>query len=223
MIIDCVADLHGEYPKLKGGDLLIIAGDCTTNDKVPAWKNFFDWLDKQPYKHKVMIAGNHDNFCRQWVTSDDSVYDSLLDRPSLTYLCDSGTEIEGFKIWGSPWSPYFKGINPHCMAFTEPDEFLEQYWRLIPDDTDILITHCPPFGFLDQIKMRDGSRFHAGSKTLLDRLKKMKQPPELWVFGHIHEGYGQFLLPDSGFCKMINCSYMNEDYEPVNKPIRVIL
>lgn len=31
MIIDCISDLHGEYPILEGGDLLIVAGDLVVN------------------------------------------------------------------------------------------------------------------------------------------------------------------------------------------------
>ena len=34
MIIDCLSDLHGHYPSLDGGDLLIVAGDLTARDKL---------------------------------------------------------------------------------------------------------------------------------------------------------------------------------------------
>lgn len=34
MIIDCIADLHSHYPKLDGGDLLIVAGDLTDRDSL---------------------------------------------------------------------------------------------------------------------------------------------------------------------------------------------
>jgi len=52
MIIDCIADLHGFYPELDGGDLLIIAGDITASDKSHQWVEFFKWLAAQDYQKK---------------------------------------------------------------------------------------------------------------------------------------------------------------------------
>ena len=76
-----------------------------------AWKNYFDWIKTLKYKKIVMIGGNHDNFCENWCTSDDSIYE-FIDKESFEYLCDSGTEFEWLKIWGSPWTKTFKGMNP---------------------------------------------------------------------------------------------------------------
>lgn len=222
MEITAISDLHGEFPRLDGGDLLIIAGDSTSNDSVKAWQNYFDWLERQDYRKKIMIAGNHDNFCTQWAISNDSIYDSLVKKPSFSYLCDSGEEFEGFKIWGSPWSQRFVGQNPHCMAFTlDHDNQLINKFEMIPHDTDILITHSPPFGILD--KTTNGE--HVGSTYLFNWLKYVGRP-KLHVFGHIHEAYGQceiFSTYNNQMMKSINASHVNEDYEPVNKPIRIIL
>jgi Icc-related predicted phosphoesterase len=216
MIIDCISDLHGEHPHLTGGDVLIIAGDCTTNDKVPAWDRFFRWLHSQKYKHKIIIAGNHDNFCMQWPASNDTLYE-LLDKPELSFLCDSGIEIEGVKFWGSPWTLKFPGINPHCCAFTlDNDDELKQKWDLIPDDIDVLITHMPPFGIFDRTKRNE----HVGSLSL--RMNNLLcENLKLHVFGHIHECGGNIL--HEGNKKLVNASIMDENYEPVNKPARIIL
>lgn len=233
MIIDCISDLHGNFPKMKGGDLLIIAGDCTYNDSVKAWKKYFDWIDSLEYKKIVMIAGNHDNFCEQWCKSDDDIYETLVDRPSVDYLCDSGTEFEGLKIWGSPWTGIFPGINPKCCAFTLNFGRGNEYWEKIPLDTNILITHSPPFGMLD----KNYNGVYCGSKSLSDRILKLKDL-KLHVFGHIHESYGQChgayytpgdardILKDAsepiGHLS-VNASFVNQHYIPVNDPIRVIL
>lgn len=215
MIIDCISDLHGEYPELEGGDLLIIAGDLTASDKPIQYECFFDWLGKQQYKKKIFISGNHDNQAMSQFDWGENV----------EYLYDSGTQFEGLKIWGSPWSLWFYGINPHCKAFTATDRQLNKEYELIPDDTGILITHSPPYGIFDKIQRNPWRHdldddLHVGSVSLRNHVM-MRVKPKLHVFGHIHEGGGNIL--DTNVTKFINCSYMNEDYEPVNKPIRIIL
>ena len=57
MIVDCIADLHGSFPELEGGDLLIVAGDFTSNDSEKAWCDFEQWIYPLRYKEKVIIAG----------------------------------------------------------------------------------------------------------------------------------------------------------------------
>lgn len=58
-------------------------------------------------------------------------------------------------------------------------------WDNIPKDTEILLTHTPPFGNLDLT--RRGK--NAGCKQLASRLEVLDQC-RLHIFGHIHEGYG---------------------------------
>jgi len=61
---------------------------------------------------------------------------------NCTYLEDSSVTIEGYKIHGSPWTPEFCG-----WAFMlENEKDMLKKWKMIPDDTDILITHGPPYG-----------------------------------------------------------------------------
>lgn len=220
MIIDCISDLHGHYPQLEGGDLLIVAGDLTSSDACEQHDEFCQWLDSQAYNAKIVIAGNHDN------NIDADAINCLR---GCHYLCDSGTEFEGLKIWGSPWTKKFEGMNPNCMAFTcNTEEELAEKWKLIPDDIDILITHSPPYGVLDW--NFDGKR--CGSESLREfsiGLNNLK----LFVFGHLHEAYGMidvnqvissFPTPKcKSFPKIVNASHVNEKYEPVNKPIRIIL
>lgn len=237
MIIDCISDLHGFYPKLKGGDLLIVAGDLTARDTWEEAATFKLWLHNQEYKKKIVIAGNHDNHLVG--ISPGSFYFSAFNKINgdqisyADYLFDSGTEFEGLRIWGSPWTKTFKGMNPNCKAFTcDTEEELAEKWALIPNDTDILITHSPPLGILDKVERHDiiGLSYppsklyeHCGSKSLDFKIGHMENPPKVWVFGHIHEGYGEDLSVRGKPCKMINASHVNERYQPVNKPIRVIL
>jgi Icc-related predicted phosphoesterase len=225
MIIDCISDLHGEFPELLGGDLLIIAGDLTGRDEYIQYTDFFEWLIDQEYRCKIVIAGNHDNKIQQGL-------DLNFKDENIHYLEDSGMQFEGLKIWGAPWSLWFQGINPHCKAFTGSEADLKKKYDLIPDDIDILITHGPPYGIHDAINKRRFSGKsqeieYVGSKSLLDTLDRVKA--KLLVYGHIHEHGGkQLILKKPGFgdennILCINGSIMNEDYDLVNKAIRVKL
>jgi Icc-related predicted phosphoesterase len=220
MIVDIVSDLHGCKPALQGGDLLIVAGDLTARDIENNWCDFETWICNQNYEEKIIIAGNHDNFLQ---SMDEHRMWRYWDKVGVTYLCDSGTEFEGLKIWGIPWSKRFIGMNPHCMAFTYDDEnwFYDEKIAKIPVDVDILITHSPPYSILD--KVTDG--YSVGSSSIFNWLKYMGRP-RLHVFGHIHEAYGQKEIFPTYNDKMmisVNASIMNEHYDPVNKPVRVIL
>lgn len=222
MIIDCIACPHGHYPELDGGDLLIVAGDLTKSGARDEYLHFGQWIQEQSYRTKIVVCGNHDARIEK-IHHDCKIPDDLkLPRMFINpfalfgceYLCDSGTEFEDLKIWGSPWTKWFEGVNPKCTAFMlKTEEELAEKFAMIPDDVDILVTHSPPYGMRDHLK--DGTP--CGSRTLL---RKTSPHCKLHVFGHIHEEYGHLKLFDTHY---VNASHVNERYEPVNKPIRVIL
>jgi Icc-related predicted phosphoesterase len=237
MIIDCISDLHGNYPTLEGGDLLIIAGDLTANDFSSQRAEFASWLKNLNYKKIVCIAGNHDNFFQIYYgkVGSDSVpppfYSlNVLERGKIEYLCDSGTtfrhwpllekdsvgelKVLDLKIWGSPWTKTFPGINPKCKAFTvDTEEELAGKFSLIPDDTDILITHGPPYGILDRCPNEN-----VGSKSLLNSIEKVM--PEMVLFGHIHEQGGKYVQEEGVL--YINGSIVDERYRNVNTARTVV-
>jgi Icc-related predicted phosphoesterase len=224
MIIDCIADLHGNYPELQGGDLLIVAGDLTARDTEKDIDDFVKWIMSyfHMYQKAIVIAGNHDN---QASIGKHKLFTGCQEYNWLTYLCDSGISFEGLLIWGSPWTPWFKGVNPRCKAFMRKDRLLSTKWEKIPLKTDILITHGPAFGVLDGIPIGDGSLYHAGSSSLYSWLEYVERP-RYHIFGHIHEAYGieeHFPTYNGKMMQSINCSHVDEHYEPVNKPIRIIL
>lgn len=218
MIIDCISDLHGYKPDLPGGDLLIIAGDMTARDTPEQWDAFYKWLANQNYRKRIIIGGNHDNMLMHAATSElmrafppgDFGPDS-----SYEYLFDNGCEFEGLKIWGTPWTKRFPGQNPVACAFTVGMEYqLDDIFKLIPADTDILISHGPPLGILDSCP--EG---RVGSLSLYEAFLRIN--PKLMVFGHIHECGGKMLKSSKTIC--VNASYVNAQYKPVHKPVRVIL
>ena len=223
MIIHCVSDLHGYYPDLEGGDLLLLAGDYTKTDTITEWAKFFSWLKKQNYRKKILVAGNHDNFLSTNFPKDEQEamkFDAIIENeegePSdFEYLCDYGTEFEGLKIWGSPWTRKFEGENPNCLAFTcSQEKDLDKKWELIPKDTDILITHGPAFGMMDTVIWEKENVGSVSLAQCVETLTKLKAH----IFGHIHECSGIKTIKDTTF---VNASYVNHQYRPL-KIIREI-
>lgn len=181
MKIVCISDthyLHAHTP-VPNGDLLIHAGDVSTIGDLAEIVDFNRWLGTLPHPYKIVIAGNHDFYFEKEPQKAKELLTNAI------YLNDSGIEIEGFKIWGSPISPQF-----HHWAFNrQRGAEIRQHWALIPADTDILITHCPPYGILDQTDTHQ----HEGCRDLLDIVQHQIQPC-LHVFGHIHEAYGSLQI-----------------------------
>lgn len=230
MIIDCISDLHGFFPQLEGGDLLIVAGDLTARDDPFEYVEFAVWLHKQNYGKKITISGNHENLFEKWgFEKSQNRYKEI----EVEYLCDSGTEfyyddeepehrtkqpLKKLKIWGSPWTTSFDGMHDRCKAFTfEKEEQLALKWDLIPDDIDILITHSPPLNILDGVS----GKGNVGSISLRNRIMSRLNNLKFHVFGHIHEWGGKVF--ETTLTKFVNASHVNEYYEPINKPVRILL
>jgi len=199
-----ISDTHGRHHDLilPPGDVLIHAGDISMKGSEAEIKDFLLWVDKQDYKYKILIAGNHDFYFES--ASHKDISNILPD--GIVYLNDSKIEVEGFKIWGSPVTPWFFNwaFNRHRGA---P---IKKHWDIIPADTDILITHGPVFGILDATKKGE----HTGCNDLLERIQIIH--PKVHICGHIHEAYGEY---STGGIKFINASLLNEKYQLVNEPV----
>lgn len=168
--------------------------------------DFLDWFANQKFRHKVFIAGNHDFFLERAHTN---VIEQMIPK-DVIYLNDSGVELDGVKFWGSPITPWFNN-----WAFNrERGMEIKQYWDLILEDTDVLITHGPPFGILDETVYGD----RTGCEELLLRVNQVK--PKYHIFGHIHEDYGRFTKGETTF---INASVWDDRYELKNEPVIVEL
>uniref|UniRef100_A0A6H2A255 Putative calcineurin-like phosphoesterase n=1 Tax=viral metagenome TaxID=1070528 RepID=A0A6H2A255_9ZZZZ len=205
MKIVAVSDTHNKYKDLilPEGDMLIHSGDLDVFNFSSEVKDFNKWLKKQSFKYKIIVAGNHDKYAQ---INNQNTRTMLKD--SCIYLENSGTEIEGIKIWGSPYSPRFGS----WFFMAERGEDIKRYWDLIPKDTNILITHGPAYGILDIVPFPKPE--HVGCSDLLNKVKEIK--PRLHIFGHIHDCYGIKQIEETTF---INASLLNEDYQLVNKPI----
>jgi hypothetical protein len=205
--IVALSDQHGVLPEIPPCDLLLIAGDiCPVSNHNPFfqvnWLNtdFRRWLEQVPARKSVFIAGNHDFVFQK---EPDSV---PRDLPAV-YLQDSGLEWEGLRIWGTPWQPWF---FDWAFNLYEPD--LREKWALIPEGTDILVVHGPPHGYGDGVPELDGVR-RTGSPSLLERIKVVR--PRLVVFGHIHEGRGEWRV---GETVLANVTILDQKYRQVYEP-----
>lgn len=211
--IHIISDTHTRHNELclPGGDVLIHCGDFMSSgyDTTKAG-NFLDWLDKQPYMKKILIAGNHD---RVFEGLPNTMQEILQSYPNVHYLQDSSININGIKYYGTPWSPEFCG-----WAFSNKNrQQAKERFEKIPMDTDVLITHGPAYGILDQVLTRDilSEKKHLGCKELLKVVYKVK--PKLHCFGHIHSSQGKLLNIDIGNTMHINAACLGETYEFNNK------
>lgn len=170
-------------------DLLIFAGDmsvCKTLQDVAGFNHFLKGL---PHRYKVVIGGNHDHL----LAHSQALGRSLL--PDAIYLQDQSVVIEGIKIYGAPWQPIFN--SKACDAFALPrGRELRRKWDLIPPDTDILITHSPPCGIMDDV-----SGISHGCSDLLEAVQRVG--PTFHIFGHIHNHNG---IQKVGNTTFVNCN-----------------
>ncbi|MFT3883800.1 MAG: metallophosphoesterase [Gemmatales bacterium] len=191
------SDLHSHLPDIPECDLLLLAGDLCPDGselKQALWLDtaFRRWLRDVPAKEIVGVAGNH-----------DFVFQNRPDLvPALPwhYLQDSGIELFGLHIWGTPWQPVF-----YDWAFNLDEEQLKQKWQMIPKGTDILLLHGPPQGFGD----RNSHDEHTGSPSLTKRIQELQ--PQLALCGHIHEARGEYRI---GQTLVANVSQLNLQYQP---------
>ena len=203
MKICFISDIHGRFISklsMPDADVIVFTGDFSMNGSQCELESFFDWFSGLiQYKEKIFIAGNHDFICEK----PDVVYKLIPD--SITYLFDNSVTIDGIKFYGTPWQPIF-----FDWSFNLDEEKLFKLYELIPEDTDILLTHTPPFGILD--KTYDGTI--TGSSSLSNRINIVK--PKISAFGHIHEAYG--ILEVNGVT-YVNSSLLDRKYRLVNEPI----
>ncbi len=214
MKITLISDTHNKHKfvtnDLPGGDLLIHAGDLSSMGYEHEIREFCKWFNNiDNYTHKVFIAGNHD-----WGFQNNvEIVKEILDfYENITYLQDNSTLLgeDMVSVYGSPWQPEF-----YNWAFNLPRQGVElkEKWDNIPNNTDILITHGPAYGYVDKVI---GRTENLGCELLTEKIKELK--PKIHVCGHIHTGYGYTFDGDTHY---INASVLNESYVYYNKPLTI--
>ncbi|OOF94607.1 hypothetical protein ASPCADRAFT_50140 [Aspergillus carbonarius ITEM 5010] len=203
----CVSDTHAYTPseagfKLPAGDVLIHAGDLTNHGSSAELRKTMSWIATAEFEVKIIICGNHD------VTLDPGFYaeygsqfhgQRLEDTqkcieivtqasPSIIYLRHQSALVRltwpngpntVFKIFGSPYSQ-----SSGSWAYGYESSDAAALWNTIPLDTDIVVTHTPPYSHCDS---RTGG-ISVGCKALRGALSNVR--PLLAICGHVHESRG---------------------------------
>lgn len=210
---------HNEVQNIDGGDIIFHSGDATGGGKEWEIKKFLDWYLKLDYKHKVFTPGNHDFGFEE----EPVKYKKMFEDAGVHLLIDNSVTLDGVKIWGSPVTPWFhdwafnRARNGSEVAMYGVD-YIFPHWDMIPDDTDVLLTHGPPYMILDELQFVDGTpkgQF-TGCEDLLKVVEDIK--PKIHAFGHIHCGYGVVEKSDTLF---INASSLDEMYCAGNEAVKV--
>ena len=204
-----ISDTHSLHHGviIPDGDILVHTGDFCNHGSMIDCIKFFNWFNIHPHKHKIVIAGNHD----WWMEKANPSEIKAIIPPGITYLNDSGCEVEGLKFWGSPVQPTFFNWSFN----RDRGEAIQKHWDLIPEGTDVLLTHGPARYKQDECPDWNTKNLkHVGCQNLYDTINKIK--PLLHIFGHIHYSYGDCYGP--GNTTFINASICTEAYNPSNKP-----
>jgi Icc-related predicted phosphoesterase len=197
MRILAFSDTHGMHnrliiPKDIDIDMVIFAGDYSGASTYLETCGFVGWFDSLKYKYKILVPGNHD-------------YDIEYTDCTYTFI-NVERQLGSFNMFGSPYTPEFQ----HWNYMKKEDELFMMYDNA-PSDIDILITHGPPFGILDNLE-----GLNLGSRALRDYVDRVQ--PKIHIFGHIHGGFGHKKINNTDF---YNVSICNEAYNPIN-PLTII-
>jgi Icc-related predicted phosphoesterase len=225
MKIVSISDVHGKWNKITipQCDLLISAGDYSFRGEQHMVRDFHSWLDKQPATHIISVQGNHE----EWVEKNFLLAKDIAQKacPRVHFMDEGLVEIDGIKIWCSAITPWFyswawnrRRTIEEVNAFGGP--WIKDHWDKIPLDTDILVTHGPPYGILDEVLLPNGDSYdpprNVGCEELLLKIKQLPNL-QLHVFGHIHSSSGTKMVCGIPF---INAAICDEMYAPTN-PVRI--
>lgn len=169
------SDTHGNHRHLRvpeDADIIICAGDAVEDDlKGGEYDDFIAWFSSLPAKWKIFVPGNHE-LSFDLNQADDIV--KQFEEAGIIVLQDAVEDCGGVVI----------GSISKDSRIADED---------IPNDIDILVTHWPPYGILDN---------DLGSLDILNFV--LKAQPKWHLFGHIHETEGQQFQLGSTICQNIS-------------------
>ena len=184
-----ISDIHDRPVTVPPGDVLILAGDIFCGDDTTSLRSDLAWIKSLGFKTVLAVLGNHDLVLTHLLKTQPETARGLLASAGVTLLQDTEMVIEGIRFYGVDWRSA----------------------AAIPAETDVVISHCPAKGMVDQ-RHPPGSE-HLGDGWLAKQIEVVK--PRLVVSGHFHGGYGRAERDGTIF---VNCSLANEGRELANKP-----
>ena len=198
-----LSDTHGQHGRLSvpPGDVLVHAGDFSYFGGEPGGiEEFGRWFWALPHPHKIVIAGNHEHPLER---RPKAVLAELFggsaphwnERSGMIYLLNEGVTLEGLKIYGTPVQPAWS--DGAFNVKKEGDR--AKVFAAIPGDVDVLITHVPPRGTLDQTPdindWEEKRLVGVGCDALRRRVAELGGL-KLHIFGHVHHAYGAVRMGD---------------------------
>ena len=169
------SDTHGNHRRLQvpeDADIIICAGDAVEDDlKGGEYNDFISWFSLLPAKWKIFVPGNHE------LSFDLGQADAIVRQFEAKGIVVPQDAIEGFGDIS------ICSISGNARIADED----------IPKGIDILVTHYPPYGILDQ---------DLGSLEILNFVLKAK--PKYHLFGHIHATEGQIFQLSETYCQNIS-------------------
>jgi Icc-related predicted phosphoesterase len=228
MKICAISDTHNRHKNMKQKyfkecDIVIHSGDATGRGESGEIEAFVKWYSKLPCDTKIFTPGNHDFGFEK----DPKRYRKLFEDNGIVLLMNESYTINNIKIFGSPWTPHFFDWAFNAArhekdfyydsrtGYMKTYPLIKSFWDAIPDDTNILVTHGPPYGILDELTFVDGTPKgeFVGCEELSKAIERVK--PNIHIFGHIHCGYGEVHRDGVSY---YNASICDEQYAPTNLP-----
>mgnify|MGYP003585788197 CR=1 FL=1 len=150
-----ISDTYGKHRILnipKDINIIVHCGDICTDVNIQEFSDFLEWYSKLEIPYKIFVNGKHDLIFELEPENAKKIIPK-----NVIWLNDESICIDGITLKGLSPFFYFQNFNAE-------------------ENIDVLISHYPPLGILD-----DGS----GSVELRDFVIKSK--PKYCVFGHNHK------------------------------------